>query len=304
MGKRKLGSKVFYQCDHTGIAMRGSNCYMPYWDDKDKLVKRGSYCNWESVVAAASAAHAEGKLEYADLAKVLTHIAAVTGSKDLTMAPPVSELAHMEGAMQPVDYHAACCVAQTAVKAVLIMPNGDVEERYIEASDGLPFDDFTFDAYLKRLDSSTVPLSKFCCMRKKTHAQNRDLTVFYRNPRVPDNLNIHATAIFKLQMYGPVLLVQQSRETCFMPRERYIDFSKLEFNEQYNRKRKKAAVCDNIITADTYVEARDQMQTQLQAFENKLSANAEPPGKMAKTVSFKHVAQSMSVAAKSAYAAA
>ena len=57
MGKRKLHHSIYYQCDWTGLPMHKSHCYMPHVA-KDKkgrqvIAKRGSYCNWESVVAHA-----------------------------------------------------------------------------------------------------------------------------------------------------------------------------------------------------------------------------------------------------------
>ncbi len=67
MGKRKLHTTTFYQCDWTGYPMKTSNCYLPVWSDNDKdtgkLMKKGSYCNWESVIAHAAQMEAEAKPE-------------------------------------------------------------------------------------------------------------------------------------------------------------------------------------------------------------------------------------------------
>ena len=53
MGKRKLHAASFYQCEWTGLPMRQPYCYMPSWSPTDKLLRKGSYCNWESVAAHA-----------------------------------------------------------------------------------------------------------------------------------------------------------------------------------------------------------------------------------------------------------
>ena len=52
MGKRKHLNESFYQCDWTGLQMRAPYAYMPHFAAEGKLVRRGSYCNWECVVAA------------------------------------------------------------------------------------------------------------------------------------------------------------------------------------------------------------------------------------------------------------
>ena len=74
MGKRKLHDSSFYQCDWTGFTMQSSNCYMPTWASSlpnEKASKRGSYCNWESVVAHANYRFIiEKKIDQDDLDRV------------------------------------------------------------------------------------------------------------------------------------------------------------------------------------------------------------------------------------------
>jgi hypothetical protein len=53
MGKRKINDIVYYQCDYTGMPMRTSNCYIPSLSATGKLLKHGSYCCWEAVIAAS-----------------------------------------------------------------------------------------------------------------------------------------------------------------------------------------------------------------------------------------------------------
>ena len=51
MGKRKISGHTYYQCDFTGFPMKNTNCYLPSWTADGKLQKKGSFCNWESVIA-------------------------------------------------------------------------------------------------------------------------------------------------------------------------------------------------------------------------------------------------------------
>ena len=64
---------TFYQCDWTGYPMRATNCYMPVWTN-DKMVKRGSYCNWESVLAHSQFLHDNNDASAAQCARVHEYV--------------------------------------------------------------------------------------------------------------------------------------------------------------------------------------------------------------------------------------
>ena len=42
--------------------------------------------------------------------------------------------------------------------------------------------------------------------------------------------------MFKMQIYGVVLFVQQTHKPCFLPRNRYVNYNLLAFNEQFAHK--------------------------------------------------------------------
>ena len=65
-----------------------------------------------------------------------------------------------------------------------------------------------------------LPHSFYSC-RKKLKGSDRELCVYH----VPDRTLEHNqldTNLFNMQLFGPLLLIQQSREQSFMPRERFI----------------------------------------------------------------------------------
>ena len=64
----------------------------------------------------------------------------------------------------------------------------------------------------------------FQTVRKKG-SKDRDLTVFYWPFKNGLPFNQTASNMFKMQIYGDVLLVQQTREPCFLPRDRYVAYS-------------------------------------------------------------------------------
>ena len=70
MGKRKIHNSTFYQCDWTGYAMRAPYCYLPQWTSAGKLIKKGCYCNWESVVAHAEAMADKGTLTEEEVRRI------------------------------------------------------------------------------------------------------------------------------------------------------------------------------------------------------------------------------------------
>ena len=39
MGKRKLNSTTFFQCDWTGFPMKSAHCYWPSWSQTGKLLE-------------------------------------------------------------------------------------------------------------------------------------------------------------------------------------------------------------------------------------------------------------------------
>ena len=284
MGKRKIHGDTFYQCDYTGLPMRQAYCYMPTWDAAGKLVKKGSYCNWESVLA-----HVElcGRLRYSEHAaqeydRVKAHIVGITGTDRLRDAPDYTELYHMKGHMTPIQYHEKCTFSDEPIIGVKITSDGEIFEVVVTPQEGK----FNFEAFMHKPYSYQGNAQVFHSMRKKTSTTAKDLTVLYYPSRdLP--VNTVASNVFKMQIHGDVLMVQQSREQSFLPRERYVTYTRHEFVEQFMKKRKRGAVEAPAMSCDDYKIAKKQMQEKLHEFEAAISKEAKKPGEISKQVKTK-----------------
>lgn len=276
MGKRKLHGSSFYQCDWTGFPMKVAHCYMPTWNDEGKLIKKGSYCNWESVVAHAAFALDKLMLTPEQHLKILEHIHGVTGCVVET-APHYDKLAHTKGRMDAEAFHVWCTGQEEPITAVKIDSFGEVYEVIIHPRD--EFKDFLHTPY-----DNTAPIASFHTMRRKgSKNMDHDLTVWYYGNRDLQH-NATASSLFKMQLYGDVLLMNQSREGSFLPRERYVSLNKGQFEEQF-AKRKRVKSSDSGLTPVAYGELKKQMQADLNQFETSCSEKAVAPKKMMKVMS-------------------
>lgn len=277
MGKRKLNGTSFWQCEWTGFPMRASHCFWPTWSATGKLVKKGCYCNWESVVA-----HAQHLLEKKEITPdehlaVIDYVSGLVGGH-VSPAPHYDELAHTKGRMGAYEFHAACALQRDPINAVKISPSGDVFELLVHPSPT----GFIFADYLHKPFAYHGPPSTFHSMRKKgVKGSDRDLSVWYYNTReLPHNPT--ASNLFKMQLYGDVLLVQQTREQSFIPRERFVSFTKQQFDEQFCKKRKRADM--QCMTGAQYEDVKEKMQAALNAYEQAAAVSAAPPSELAKSV--------------------
>lgn len=277
MGKRKLNGTSFYQCDWTGFPLKQAFCYLPSWAPSGKLQKKGSYCNWEAVVAHANHMLAKGELAADAHAKVQEHIASVIGTPAIEAAPHYEMLTHTKGTLDPYAFHTICARQHDSVTAVKITPDGDVFEVMLHPDTSSECTwRIRFDHYLHHPFTYHGPPSFFHSMRKKGQKPlERDLAVWYYNVKELPH-NPVASNLFKMQLYGDVLLVQQSREHSFMPRERYLSFTKAGYDEQFNKKRKRVAEVQCMAPA-AYALVKDQMQSQLNQYEATAAKGAVPP---------------------------
>ena len=277
MGKRKLNGTSFYQCDWTGYPMKQPFCYMPEWTANDKLQKKGSYCNWESVAAHATFLLQKNQMTEEKYNRIKEHILTVCGAV-VEDAPHYEELSHTKGRMNVFQFHEHCTAFRHPVCAVKITPNGDVFE-VILTPDSLYRVEFA--NYLHKPYNFHCAPSCFHSMRKKGQkGPDRDLTVWYYGVKeLPHNPT--ASNLFKMQLYGDVLLVQQSRESSFMTRERYVNFTKSLFDEQFNKKRKRQADVHSMAPS-VYAEVKEAMQKQLNQFEEHQSQHAVRPNEMSR----------------------
>lgn len=291
MGKRKLHAQTYFQCDWTGLPMKQTNCYMPEWNEAGRLLKHGSYCCWEAVIA-----HAREQLlsmETDDkgiicggnkMKRIQEHVNALVGC-DVHPAPHWTRLAWFakDGAddliTSPSQFLEVCDKLTTPVFAVRIPPDGSAHEVLCTPADVKA----KFEGHITRPFNLHGPVHEpqsFQTVRKKTNRE-RDLSVFYWPFKNGLPFNTLASNIFKMQIYGDVLLVQQTKEPCFLPRERYVNYYLAAFNEQFTNKSKRKEP-QNTLTTDEYQNAKAQMALELGALEALASANASSPASLAK----------------------
>jgi hypothetical protein len=276
MGKRKLHTVTYYQCEWTGFAMKSPNCYMPTWNAAGKLVKRGNYCNWESVKAHALQLQSSGEISANEFLKVCEYLGVVTGWDVVPAAPHYTELLHIDGRLDALGFHEVC-TRQHTVTAVKITAAGAVEEVTLSPDNGK----IPIHQYLTAPSSFHSAPSVFHSMRKKgAKLSERDMCVwYYPSKDLPPNTT--ASNQFKMQLYGDVLLLHQSREASFLPRERYTDFTRAHYDEVFTKKRKRLE--PNAIAPGTYAVMKAEMQDKLNQFEQKVAVQAEPPMVMSRT---------------------
>ena len=248
MGKRKLHGTSYYQCDWTGLPMSAPNCYMPHWNDDGKLVKKGTYCNWESVLAHAKEVAARCNI---DCIKIEAYVRAqMHGST--TEAPHYSELEHFKGEMSPLQYHKRCCYETGEVWAVKIHTNGDYGEFLVDSING----EYNF---------GQEPL---IISRKG----KRDVDLLVTNS-AGSELNALASNLFKTKIHGDVILVQRTKEQSFLPRTRYVNYMQADFVHDFMIKRKKFEEKQCLDACD-YKALKQEMQTSLSDYEKQASSSA------------------------------
>lgn len=276
MGKRRLHNNTYYTCDWTGMPMPASYCYMPTWNDKAKLVKHGSYCNWESVVAHA--------IELGDNIDAVREYVNTTVGTTVEPAPHYTKLQWFEANMRHVlgeeviashhQFQEECNkLSNKCVWAVRIQANGMTDDILLE--------DAKFEAYLQR-PYSVPPGStaqSFKTTRKYTAKKDKDLTVYYWPHKNGLPFNQTASNQLKMQIYGDVVLVLQTKEACFLPRERFINYSLQDYHEHFTTKKRKENT--GALTEKAYAALKDEMTTNLQAAEAQVSSSACEPSELA-----------------------
>lgn len=296
MGKRKLHDGTFFQCEWTGYPMRVAYCYLPDWNEVGKLQKKGAYCNWESVVA-----HAQFLLEQKTITeekhqRILDHVTQITGAI-VHPAPPVTELMHMGGTMREMDYHAACVRQEHPITAVKLLAGNEKKSiEVIVTPDPSSRDTgrYNFAPYLHQPFQFHGAPSMFHSITRRgaIKGTNRDLAVWYY-PSKDLPYNTLASDIFRMQLHGDVLIVQQSREQSFIPRERFVSYTTEAFNEHFNKKRRKPSTEIASMSNDEYDEIKKSMQSQLNAFEQEKAAAAEKPGDLMRAEPVRKQAKSL-----------
>lgn len=305
MGKRKLHQASFYQCDYTGFPLRNSCCYMPTWPEGEgkregKLVKKGSYSNWESVAAHAAMLQKDGAITPEQHCDVIEYIHEITGSTYLRPAPTYEKLCHFKGTMTMDEFHRECCTHDGPINAVKITPDGEVMDILIHPNE---IGQFTFSDYMHRpfqLQGSMHKPNYFHTIRKSRGLRDKELTVWYwADKGLPTNST--ASNTFKMQLHGDIIMTQHSKEQSFLPRERYISFTKAQFDEQYVKKRRKSADAPSISSAE-YAKVKAQMQASLDGYENERKADAVKPSDISKVMAMPIAKRSKTSCARSSEA--
>jgi hypothetical protein len=276
MGKRKLHGQSYYQCDWTGFPMRNPNCWMPAWTDEGKLIKKGSYCNWESVLAHAK------HLATEEYQRTEDYIRTQTGDCTLNEAPHFTDVEHFKGnehskSLTAEEYHRECCYQSDEVYGVKIQEGGHHHELLMDTTDGK----LDYTKHLKRpaLCADTQP-SCFQSYRKGGKRE-KELCVFYYPGKNGLELNALASQLLKMQIHGEVLLVQCTKEPSFMPRERFVHYMLTDFNDNYMRKRKRHKE-QSSVSAEEYTTLKAEMHASLSEYEKQASASALAPPELVK----------------------
>ena len=93
-----------------------------------------------------------------------------------------------------------------------------------------------------------------------------------------------ASNVFKMQLYGDVLMVQQSREHCWVPRERFVSYTRQEFCDQYLKKRKRGVGDVHHLTPNDYDKVKKEMQDVFNSYEARMAVGAVKPSEMSKVM--------------------
>ena len=255
MGKRKMHTMTIYQCDWTGMPMKGPGAYIPVEVD-GKVSKKGNYLTWECAVAAHTGA-TDGNSDE----KVLQRINQITGG-EIVPAPSFEQLTWFGGDMS-LETFCKDSVFKGSADCVMIAVDGTLSTISVERSE------FKDNCMLHFPAHCSYP-TKFQTLRKRAKA-NRETWVYY----VPtcDERNASASQYFKMDLHGPVIVAQWTTGSDQIGR--WVDFTVPQFEAQYTLKRPRK---DSAAMSETsYAEARKEMQASLNAVEERASSLAARP---------------------------
>ena len=291
MGKRKLHTLSYVQCDWSGYPMAKAGCFMPSWDSlhATKMSKHGHYANWESVVAAAHEDCYVHKLINEDeFTRIKKYIQSITHTENVQPAPHYKNLLHFGGDITQAEFH-EIITADTGECECVILPFGENKE---------PFAGYV-DSNHNKIDFSTMltrPMHGYqelltIVPAKKTKTPNLDLCVMYYGGDNGLVLNTAASAHFKFNIYGDALLVKRSKEFSFLPRERYVDYQPEAYKLDFERKRRREEPA--ALSPTAYSGLKAQAKSEAVAFEKHASSGAGVPlkGKKMKPMGGKALAK-------------
>ena len=274
MGKRKLHNRQFVQCDWTGFPMLKSGCYLPHWESMHdtKMVKQGHYANWETVIAAAhDKYYVDKSIEENEYARILEHIETQTNNGIRQQpAPHWKQLVHFGGEMTMGEYHSQCTYEAGEVDCVSIkFGNSNTPQDYeVDSNVG----EFDFGPSLMRGPNGYQDLLSVV-INRKTKTPQLELVLMYYGGNNGMPLNNLASSLFKFNVYGDCILAKRTKESSFLPRNRYVPYTTEMFNIDFVRKRKREE--PESFTRQEYEVSRKQAQVSSSEFETHASSGAD-----------------------------
>ena len=246
MGKRKINDIVYYQCDYTGMPMRTSNCYMPSLSATGKLLKHGSYCCWEAVIAASGGD--------TNVQKLVDEIVGCAVAK----APDQCTLSWLSetGAIASLDeFLAACDDPNKPVHVIEIAVDGRLTEAVIARR---AYTGFTH---------------RFTTMRKK--GKEKAYEVCFNGVGAPNTV---ATQYFKQELSGTVYVALKSKELAIKDRSRYLPLDIESFKAMFASRKRKIDALDK----SDYESVKTEMNNELMRVEAQAAQGSEKPTDLAK----------------------
>mgnify|MGYP003115830747 FL=1 len=289
MGKRKLHNRCYYSCDWTGYAMASPNAYMPVFKN-GKMTKKGSYCNFESVVAHAREMVKLGDMTAEQAYEVNQHVLEMTGGVAI---PPSEELhySNLDHFGGDVGMYAFACksVALHPITGVKVSPEGVYEVILSPEKHGVEKMHYAITRYLTTpymLPRSEGHPHAFLTkeIQKRPKLKQRDVVFYYHMQ--PNGLphNAAASKIMKRDICGDLLIVAKTREPNLFNETRLVNFTGQMYDDVFEKKKRVAKPVAPIagICTEQWNELHSELQSSLTVFEANVSKDAEPPGKLAK----------------------
>jgi len=246
MGKRKINDIVYYQCDYTGMPMRTSNCYIPSLSATGKLLKHGSYCCWEAVIAASG-----GDMNVQKLVDEIVGCAVAKAPDQCTLSW-LSET----GAIANIDeFLAACDDPNKPVHVIEIAVDGRLTEAVIARR---AYTGFTH---------------RFTTMRKK--GKEKAYEVCFNGVGAPNTV---ATQYFKQELSGTVYVALKSKELAIKERSRYLPLDIESFKAMFASRKRKVDALDK----SDYESVKTEMNNELMRVEAQAAQGSEKPTDLAK----------------------
>ena len=246
MGKRKINDIVYYQCDYTGMPMRASNCYIPSYSVAGKLLKHGSYCCWEAVIAASG-----GDTNVQALVDEIVGCAVARAPDQCTLSW-LSET----GAIANIDeFLAACDDPNKPVHVIEIAVDGRLTEAVIARR---AYASFTH---------------RFTTMRKK--GKEKAYEVCFNGVGAPNTV---ATQYFKQELSGNVYVALKSKELAIKERSRYLPLDIESFKTMFASRKRKIDALDK----SDYESVKTEMKNELMRVEAQAAQGTQKPADLAK----------------------